>query len=992
MSWVWNRHKARPSKADWNAPVLPAGADRLQYLYDWERRCRGYDLYPYPVALEPPFLPFAGADMGSFHTAPIPSAPGAAGGHGHVSLRPPVEQRVSAAGSQKLLQSWLGLGRQLAFEVVADEREIAYSVCCGAYESEEVAASLAMHFSKGQFGAEEDRLLGRLTPLWRASRNPSAGSPSALGFQCVEFGLQNFAFQTLQCFTTFEADPHSALVSSLAQLRAGEVAGLQVLLAPARGAWAASLQSLAAEFDTGERIFGESAPKWRARQKTGSPLFAVVIRVFAASLGKSGGDPANARAFALCQRIGAALGAVNDPSSNSLMALSNDGYPTADQFRNLLQRQTHRSGMLLSAGELAGLVHPPTETLAHPKLLRFDPRERPLPEHLQEGWGATIGLYTNRNEKHPVAWPDDFRNRHAYLLGATRMGKSTMLLNLIDQDVKAGKGLCLIDPHGDLAQDVLQRLPAGRAEDALYIDFVDTDYPVAIGLLEARDDWERRLLVSDVLSVLHRLFASSWGDRLEHILRHVLLTLLCEPGHSLRDIRPLLSNKEYRAEVLQSVRDPELRAFWHGEFHGYSASTFSPIYNKLGLLLSSPLVRNIVAQKESRLDFSRIIAEKKILIVNLNANLIGMDNAHFLGALLVSKIQIAAMQALRLGRTERTPFTLYTDEFQNFVVSSFEKILSEAGKAGLSLVMANQFLEQLNPALQTAILSNVGAMVSFRVSADSGRMLEKEFAGLATQKELVSLNRGEAVARLGSAADSFRIETLPPPALPRFSYAAEIRDRTRLTSCREREEVEEELESDRNIPDVSDATPARQTKATKSKKAASDTDIDDGEEPQAPIKKPSPKGGRKVTAAPKKNVKISALSEPHSAAKPASPIDSDLDTDLIDDYDSLVEYDDVEVVDVDDLGSHDSRDEESVQHSTSSRTNSQNSWAAPKPPTANYYRPSLSGLPSSDSEMPAKPTEPLLEPLTFGLQVDPMMPGDNLTDSSNQTTDEERPI
>jgi len=196
-------------------------------------------------------------------------------------------------------------------------------------------------------------------------------------------------------------------------------------------------------------------------------------------------------------------------------------------------------------------------------------------------------------------------------------------------------------------------------------------------------------------------------------LRHAILTLLCEPGHTLRDIRPLLSDKAYRARVLQAVDDPELLQFWNGEFLSYSNSTFGPLYNKLGLLLSSPLVRNIVAQPQSRLDIGAVMCGRKVLIVNLNSAQVGEDNAHFLGALLVSKIQIAAMQSLRRDRSERVPFTLYVDEFQNFVVSSFEKILSEAGKAGLSLVMANQFLEQLNGSLQSAILGNVGTWSRF---------------------------------------------------------------------------------------------------------------------------------------------------------------------------------------------------------------------------------------------------------------------------------------
>jgi hypothetical protein len=318
-----------------------------------------------------------------------------------------------------------------------------------------------------------------------------------------------------------------------------------------------------------------------------------------------------------------------------------------------------------------------------------------------------------------------------------------------------------------------------------------------MGLLEAGDEYERRLLCSDLLSVLKRIFASSWGDRLEHILRHAILTLLAANRHSatahtLRDIRPLLASKAFRECVASTLTDPDLKAFWQAEFPGYNSSTFAPLYNKLGLLLSSPIVRNIVAGREGKLRFADIIAGKQILIVNLASSRIGSDNAHFLGALLVSKLQIAAMQSLRFSQAERTPFTLYVDEFQHFVVSSFGVILSEAGKAGLSLVMANQFLEQLNGDLQTAILSNVGTLCSFRVSSNSGHLLEKELAGRFTSHDLVSLNRGEAVVRAGSALDSYDIKTCPPPPIVDPDIES-IRNRSRDAVCRPRVEVEAEL-------------------------------------------------------------------------------------------------------------------------------------------------------------------------------------------------------
>lgn len=869
MSWVWHRPKQRLAKPDWNRPVSLEGDERLQHLYEWERRCRGYEVFAQSVPLEPPFAPFDPEDAGSGIS---PAYPYIEAGHAsnlaHLSLLLPREQKVTAQASESLLRSWQGLRFPLSFEIVADADEVTYQVTCGKGEAETVASSLSLHFPQAQVEPGRDTLWQKMQPLLESQPllDPVSSVPPHQGvladYHVVDFGLLHFAFQPLLHFASFAADPLGGLVAALGTLREGEVAGLQVLLVPARQGWAASLQRVAAAFESDERVYGESLPLWQAKQKTASPLFACTVRVFGVSATgdglTQGGASGEENAFDLCRKVGQALSGFSDPHANALLALDNEGYPHPAHLVDVLKRQSHRSGMLLSAQELSGLVHPPCESLHHPKLLRHDPKEQPLPEHLSLGHGTVLGLHTFRNQQQALVWPDEFRNRHAYILGATRMGKSTLLLNLLAQDMEAGRGLCLIDPHGDLALDVLERVSPERVADVLYLDFADRDFPPSMGLLEAHDEWERRLLTSDVLSVLKRLFSSSWGDRLEHMLRHALLTLLAassdgsetkdssasawerngtthgESSYTLRDIRPLLSDKAFRETVLKRVPDPELRAFWHGEFPSYSASTFAPIYNKLGLVLPSPLVRNVVAQKQSRLHLPSLINAKKVLLVNLNSSLIGSDNAHFLGALLVSRIQIAAMQSLRQGRAGRTPFTLYVDEFQNFVVSSFETILSEAGKAGLSLVMANQFLEQLGSSLQTAILGNVGTMVSFRVSSDSGRLLEKELAGRFTQSDMVSLSRGEAVARVGSASDSFAIQTLPPPSSQQRSLAPEIRERTQRECCRPRTDVEAELALKEEAAAKKEVTAGEEVKeetAPRAKPRRSDTgdELKDGE-------------------------------------------------------------------------------------------------------------------------------------------------------------------
>ena len=799
MSWVWHKPERKVTKPQWDKAPTDPYAEQLQYVYDWERRCRGYDLFSQPVGLEPAWIPFDSDTSPAFDPSQFlvsTLAGNSSAPHRFVTLSVPIEQKVTPQAVSAWLQSLSN--SPTSFEVVGTSSDILYQIGISDIDSghDALNLSLAMHFPLAAVEAKGDALLRVLEPL----------KGQAVGYGVVDFGLLNFAYQPLQRWSRFAFDPLSSLVNALGQLGKGEVAGLQVLFLPVSQRWASALQSIATTFSDGKnpqsRFTGNPSDSLvQASAKLESPLFAVAVRVFAVSQNGNAFRSNDRMAFDLCRRLGQCLSPLAVERGNALLALDNEGYDDEDHFRDLLARQSRRHGMLLSLDELVGLVHPPCETLQHHKLLRPVAGEESLPPHLLEAEGTLLGLHPYRSEEQPLRWPDEFRNRHLYLLGATRMGKSTLLLNMIAQDLAAGRGLCLIDPHGDLAKDVLALIPPERVHDTLYLDFADRDHPPAIGMLQAGDEWEARLLCSDLLSILRRLFASSWGDRLEHILRHVLLTLLADhsQAHTLRDIRPLLSDKAYRARVLANIHDLDLQAFWRSEFLGYAASTFSPIYNKLGLLLSSPIVRNIVAQSQSKLQLSSIMGNNQILLVNLNQSLIGEDNAHFLGAMLVSKLQIVAMQSLRKERASRTPFTLYVDEFQNFIVSSFEKILSEAGKAGLSLVMANQFLEQLPQSLQSAIMGNVGTLVSFRVSSEGGRLLEKELAGRFTQKDMVSLHRGEAVARIGQAKDSFFIKTLPPPELSTSStrsgenVTAAISERTRNECCRSREDVEAEL-------------------------------------------------------------------------------------------------------------------------------------------------------------------------------------------------------
>jgi hypothetical protein len=410
------------------------------------------------------------------------------------------------------------------------------------------------------------------------------------------------------------------------------------------------------------------------------------------------------------------------------------------------------------------------------------------------------GLVLGRGEDHEgmprkIVLTEALRDRHLYLLGMTRTGKSTLIQNLVLQDLAQGRGLCFIDPHGDNVRQLLQRVPQARIGDVVYFDATDGDCPPAFNVLATTGPREH--LVGDVLSVFHRLFPESWGPRMEHILRYGLLTLLKSPlTHTLADLRPLLLQPVYRGAILTGVRDAEVRSFWADEYPKLPKDSAAPIVNKLSaLLMPGGKLRAILTQRENKIDPGAIMNGGKALLVNLAKGQVGEEASRLLGALLVSAIQLEALRRADMPEKERRPFSLYVDEFQNYTVSSFGTILSEAAKYKLSLALAHQYLDQVPREIQAAIFGNVGTIVSFRVGVDDARLLQKEMrkpiiverqVGRRIEEEevfwpsledLTNLPTHQAFVRLGRADQVERLKTLPLPPVPPGgeAAAAEIR-------------------------------------------------------------------------------------------------------------------------------------------------------------------------------------------------------------------------
>jgi len=363
------------------------------------------------------------------------------------------------------------------------------------------------------------------------------------------------------------------------------------------------------------------------------------------------------------------------------------------------------------------------------------------------------------------------RRYHAYVIGKTGMGKTTLLLNMILSDILSGEGAGVIDPHGDLAETILDYIPSRRINDVVYFDPSDIDYPVSLNILERTPPERRHIVVSGLLSVFKRLWREFWGPRMEHIFRNAILALLEYPGNStLLGIQRMLHDPDYRERVIKKVNDPVVKAFWEEEFRGYyqrlQSEALSPIQNKVGQFLSTPLVRNIVGQVRTKIDFKGLMDDGKILICNLSKGRIGEENSSLLGSLIITKLQLAAMERIDTPEDRRRDFYLYVDEFQNFVNTDvFSHILSEARQYRLCLTMAHQYVSQLDKSVMEAVFGNVGTILSFAVGATDAELLETIFYPVFSRNNLLNLDKHSIYLRMaidGKSSHPFSARTLPP--------------------------------------------------------------------------------------------------------------------------------------------------------------------------------------------------------------------------------------
>lgn len=776
----------------------------LEDFQEWERKLRGYDVHPYPVEPARPYLSIArGSTRPTIDDGRRPGLfASLLGATRAVEAAPPCPppEPVPEARPREICELFMrapegfvvreDLGRALietlrsarypiSFELLGSPSGVEAQWAVSPDDENLLRESLDAFYP-------EVRLDLRFGHLARAYRD----ADEDVFVTHIDFGLAGDAYTELGVVRSLSLDPYIAVARALESTsEADEFALLQVLFERADERWSVECLAALEALDAPRDVLALAK-----RKLTGA--------TYAASISLSAWSPSEDRLDRIVKSVGHALIAATRGDENMLMALDPDGYTTGQHSVGMLRRTSRRSGMLLSADELFSFVHVPASSVRARSLARLKEARTKQAPVIALGLGVSLGVNEHDGEEREVSLSVAQRLRHTYVIGSSGTGKSTLLLSLVLQDIEAGRGVALLDPHGDLADEVLARVPEARIEDVVLLDPSDEDFPVGLNVLGAASDRERRLLASDLSAVFRRM-STSWGDQMHTVLSQAVIAILERPeGGTLLDLRRFLVDARFRSEHLKGVRDRETVFYWTREFPLLKGNPQASILTRLDSFLRTKPVRYMVAQKERSLDFRRILDEQKILICRLSQGAIGEENAYLLGSLIVSKLQQAALSRQDQEARARNPFFLYIDEFHHFVTPSLASLLSGVRKYGVGLTLAHQNLEQISgrdAEVSAATLANAATRVVFRVGDADARKLEGGFSFFEAS-DLQSLVIGQAIVRVERSDFDFNLRTELLPALASDEAARRreaTRDVSRASYATPRAEVEALLEATR---------------------------------------------------------------------------------------------------------------------------------------------------------------------------------------------------
>lgn len=582
----------------------------------------------------------------------------------------------------------------------------------------------------------------------------------------ASLATESDSYKPIKVYKDFPFDPMSSVTSILSKMGEGEGAAIQILISPAGGDFKKMGRTYLAETKKNEADPEKATYESDAKElesienKIAKPGFRTVVRVVVSSSTKEAAE-------AHLENIVNAFEQYSGQNSFTKNKLRMKGAFVTDFIYRYFPMfgQTN----VMTSEELATIFHFPNKAVSTPGIHWISSKRAPAPANL-----PTTGLYLGRSAyrgiSRPVHMERDDRRRHMYIIGKTGTGKTEFLKQMIMQDITNGEGLAVVDPHGDLIEDILKMMPAKRAEDVILFDPSDTARPMGFNMLDASTEEQKHYVVSSIIGLMYKLFDPNKtgiiGPRFEHAIRNAMLTVMYEKGSTFIEVVRSLTDSNYVQELLPKVEDPIVRRYWTdqiaqtSDFH--KSEVLDYIVSKFGRFVTNKMIRNIIGQSESAFDFRKIMDDGKILLVNLSKGKIGEENASFLGLILVPKILVAAMSRQNIPMDQRKDFFLYVDEFQNFATPDFAQILSEARKYRLNLIVANQFIGQMEEEVKNAIFGNVGTVASFRVGVTDANYLQHEFQPIFSESDLINVDRFNAYMKTivsGEPVTPFSLDT-----------------------------------------------------------------------------------------------------------------------------------------------------------------------------------------------------------------------------------------
>lgn len=571
--------------------------------------------------------------------------------------------------------------------------------------------------------------------------------------------LKSAPYMPIRVFRDLPTDPLSSLTSVLAKMGQGEGAVVQILIQPTGSKWRTLGRSYISKVKKDEANPEKASFKVDPKsleaieQKTSKPGFHAVVRLVVSSNSQ---ESAKMHLENLLTSFGQFSSDHNYFTKVKFPLFTKKLFMMDFIYRYfpVFSLPFYQQYSTLNSDELATIYHLPNKTVETAHIYWLNAKRAPAPSQVPTS-GLYLGKSRYRGIERPIYISDEDRRRHIYIIGKTGTGKSQLLEEMIVQDIGAGNGVAVVDPHGDLIDGVLSRIPPERAEDVIYFDPSDSERPMGLNMLEARTEEQKHYVVTSIVGLMYKLYdpmkTGIIGPRFEHAIRNAMLTVMVEPGNTFVEVVRVLTDSSFVQELLPKLQDPIIRRYWTdqiaqtADFH--KSEVLDYIVSKFGRFVTNKLMRNIIGQSESSFDFRRVMDEGKILLVNLAKGKIGEENSNFLGLILVPRILISAMSRQEMPEEKRRDFYLYVDEFQNFATPDFAQILSEARKYRLNLIVANQFIGQMEEEVKNAVFGNVGTLIGFRVGVTDANYLQHEYQPTFNEADLINIDKYNAYVK-----------------------------------------------------------------------------------------------------------------------------------------------------------------------------------------------------------------------------------------------------